>query len=153
MENNGFQINQIVKGVNAGTFIILGFRAIANSNYAQLKAVNPDDFTETAQGEIALPLTNIKPIDEIQGHKAFVDYVFSFYGAGGLYSFDATAEEIKDALLVRLERWPNLEFCGDTTDRELVRDIMLEKRQKAIAHQHTKFKRDDNWLEVIHITD
>ena len=146
MENNGLQINQIVKGVNAGTFIILGFKTIANSNYAQLKAVNPDNFTETAQGEIALPLANIKPINEIQGHKAFVDYVLGFYGPSGLYSFDASAEEIKDALLVRLERWPNIVFCGDTTDRELVRDIMLEKRQKAIAHHLAKFKHDDNWL-------
>jgi hypothetical protein len=57
----------------------------------------------------------------------FVEYVFSFYGAGGLYDFDASIEEIKNAIKVRLEN-AEMEFVADTVDRELVRDIMLENR-------------------------
>ena len=51
------QINQIVKGHKAGTFVILGFRIIGGESYAQLKAVNPSNHTQTARGELALPLT------------------------------------------------------------------------------------------------
>lgn len=57
-----FQINQIVKGQNAGTFVVLGFREIGGEQYAQLKEVNPNDYTKVAKGEIALPLTAIKSI-------------------------------------------------------------------------------------------
>ena len=57
-----FNTNQIVKGKKAGFFVILGFRSINGEDHAQVKAVNPNDFTETAPGEIALPLTSIKPI-------------------------------------------------------------------------------------------
>ena len=52
-----FRINQIVKGHKAGTFVILGIRIIGDEDYAQLKEVNPDDYTQTARGELALPLT------------------------------------------------------------------------------------------------
>lgn len=55
-------INQIVKGKVAGTFIILGFRKIGGEDYAQLKEVNPNDYTQTMRGEIALPIT---ALDEI----------------------------------------------------------------------------------------
>lgn len=51
-----FNINQIVKGKHAGTFVILGFRTVGDEQCAQLKAVNPDDHTQTARGELCLPL-------------------------------------------------------------------------------------------------
>ena len=54
-----FKLNHIVKGKKAGTFVIIGFRKINNEDYAQLKEVNPRNYTETAIGEIALPLTSI----------------------------------------------------------------------------------------------
>lgn len=54
-----FKLNQIVKGKKAGTFVIIGFRKINNEDYAQLKEVNPRNYTETAINEIALPLTSI----------------------------------------------------------------------------------------------
>ena len=54
-----FKLNQIVKGKKTGTFVIIGFRKINNEDYAQLKEVNPRNYTETAIGEIALPLTSI----------------------------------------------------------------------------------------------
>ena len=59
---NNFNINQIVKGQTAGTFVILGFRNLEGEDYAQLKEVNPSDHTQTAAGEIALPLTALKLI-------------------------------------------------------------------------------------------
>ena len=59
-EMKNFNINQIVKGQAAGTFVILGFRNIGGEEYAQLKEVNPSDYTQTAPGEIALPLTALK---------------------------------------------------------------------------------------------
>ena len=57
-----FTESQIVKGINAGTFVILGFRNIDGEQFAQLKEVNPRDYTQTSHGEIALPLSKIKEI-------------------------------------------------------------------------------------------
>lgn len=56
------EINQIVKGRYAGTFVVLGFRIINGEKWAQLKEVNPKDYTETAPGELALPLDAISAI-------------------------------------------------------------------------------------------
>lgn len=61
-------------------------------------------------------------------NRAFTSYCMSFYGARGVYDMGATAEEIEEATAERLARFPALEFCGDTVDREKVRDIMLERR-------------------------
>jgi hypothetical protein len=60
--NEMFNVNQIVKGKRAGTFVILGFRTIAGEEYAQVKAVNPADHTQVAAGELALPLDAIVAI-------------------------------------------------------------------------------------------
>ena len=51
-----FSLNQIVKGKFAGTFFILGFRMIGENRYAQLKEINPLDWSQMATGEICLPL-------------------------------------------------------------------------------------------------
>ncbi len=57
-----FQVNQIVKGKVAGTFVILGFREIHGDAYVQVKAVNPNDHTQTMPGELSLPILAIKPL-------------------------------------------------------------------------------------------
>lgn len=57
-----FNINQIVKGKVAGTFVILGFHVIDGVECAQLKSVNPNDHSQTSAGELALPLTAIKEV-------------------------------------------------------------------------------------------
>lgn len=57
-----FNVNQIVKGHVAGTFVILGFRTIGGEQCAQLKCVNPDNHAQTARGELALPLTALRAI-------------------------------------------------------------------------------------------
>ncbi len=54
-----FQVNQLVKGQRAGTFVILGFRTICGEQYAQVKVVHPVTH-RPARGELALPLTAIK---------------------------------------------------------------------------------------------
>tara|TARA_R110002126_G_scaffold168573_2_gene317068 strand:+ start:190 stop:375 length:186 start_codon:yes stop_codon:yes gene_type:complete len=51
-----FSLNQIVKGKFAGTFFILGFRMIGENRCAQLKEINPLDWSQMAPGEICLPL-------------------------------------------------------------------------------------------------
>lgn len=55
-----FQINQIVKGKRAGVFVVLGFRTVGGEQGAQLKAVNPADYTQTAPSELFLPFDAIE---------------------------------------------------------------------------------------------
>jgi len=62
----------------------------------------------------------VKQIDE------FVDYVYSFYGPGGIYDFGADKGAIAKATFLRVTGNPGFPFEGDSRDRELVRDILLE---------------------------
>ena len=55
-----FNLNQIVKGKNAGTFVIVGFRTVGFDDGVQVKSVNPNDHTQVASGEIFLPFDAIK---------------------------------------------------------------------------------------------
>lgn len=65
--------------------------------------------------------------------KEFVEYVFQFYGKEvGLYK-DAfaggvTKQEIQEAVQIRKGN-KDLDFVGDSFDREIVRDIMLMRRE------------------------
>jgi hypothetical protein len=55
----------------------------------------------------------------------FIDYVFDFYGEGGIYDFGATKQMIVTATTERMQKFPDTPFDGDSVDRELIRDIML----------------------------
>ena len=57
----------------------------------------------------------------------FVDYTFSFYGALGIYPLGFTVAHILLAtkLYITCINVNDEEFCGDTVDRERVRDIIL----------------------------
>jgi len=59
----------------------------------------------------------------------FYDYVLSFYGPGGIYPMGATLELIEHATqdLIRILEIKGQEFCGDSVDRELVRDLLIDK--------------------------
>jgi hypothetical protein len=59
----------------------------------------------------------------------FYNYVLSFYGPGGIYPMDATLELIEQATqdLIRILEIKDQEFCGDSIDRELVRDLLIDK--------------------------
>lgn len=56
-----FNVNQIVKGKRAGTFVILGFREIGGEQYAQVKEICPVT-NKARRGELALPLDAIVAI-------------------------------------------------------------------------------------------
>lgn len=53
---HAFSLNQIVKGANAGTFVIVGFRTIGGELHAQVKEYDATACT-TLRGEFALPLS------------------------------------------------------------------------------------------------
>ncbi len=61
--------------------------------------------------------------------KEFIDYVFDFYGKDGIYDMNATKDQIATATNIRLKnlKYAKLPFDGDTIDREIVRDILIEK--------------------------
>lgn len=57
-----YELNQIVKGVKAGTFVIVGFRTVGFDDGVQVKSVNPDNHAEVAPGEMFLPIDSINPV-------------------------------------------------------------------------------------------
>jgi len=71
-------------------------------------------------------MTNTSLINE------FTDYCQEFYSVernGAIYPF-ATDEEISDAVYAHItDANPRFEFCGDTADREAVRERILAKRR------------------------
>jgi hypothetical protein len=60
--------------------------------------------------------------------KGFHDYIKSFYGSGGIYDYDFSDDEIQQGIRLRLETRKDFEFQGDTADREITRDIILNLR-------------------------
>jgi hypothetical protein len=62
----------------------------------------------------------------------FTRYMLSFYGSGpdAIYPYGFTAEQVNLATQLYKTRlstvYPGEEFCGDSVDRERVRDIILE---------------------------
>ena len=54
----------------------------------------------------------------------FVVYVEGFYGKGGIYDMGATSKQILEATQQYISKG-EIEFCGDSLDREKVRDIMI----------------------------
>ena len=67
----------------------------------------------------------------------FTQYMLDFYGPNGIYDYGFTAEQINLATQLykcRLgENYPGEEFCGDSVDRERVRDIILNTCYKEVA--------------------
>jgi len=61
----------------------------------------------------------------------FYDYVLSFYGKNGIYPMTPTPNltVIRSATndLIRILEIKEQEFCGDSIDRELVRDLLIDK--------------------------
>jgi hypothetical protein len=55
----------------------------------------------------------------------FYTYVLSFYGKGGLYPMGVTLTDVKSATKIHKHR-TNIEFEGDSVDRENVRDILIK---------------------------
>ena len=62
--------------------------------------------------------------------KEFFNYVYDFYGKGGVYDMGATVSQITTATIDYLSSLLSkgeYTFCGDSLDRERVRDIMISK--------------------------
>jgi hypothetical protein len=55
----------------------------------------------------------------------FIRYVKSFYGPGGIYDMNASDEIIIEAAFRYIQS--GAKFCGDSFDREHVRDIMIDE--------------------------
>ena len=74
----------------------------------------------------------------------FVNYVYDFYGREGIYGKEffpphgVTFAEIMLATKIRKLMNIDLPFGGDTIDREIVRDIMLEARKSYSAQGEYK---------------
>ena len=59
----------------------------------------------------------------------FVDYTLSFYGTDGIYPMGANRTVIVNATndIIKIAEIKGEEFCGDSIDRELVRDLLISK--------------------------
>jgi len=58
-----FSLNQIVRGVNAGYFVILNTRVGPDfERWYDLKEVNPKDFSQTAPGGLSLPESALRNV-------------------------------------------------------------------------------------------
>jgi hypothetical protein len=53
----------------------------------------------------------------------FYDYVLAFYGDDGIYKIGATRDMVMEATQKYISS--GADFCGDSFDREHIRDIML----------------------------
>ena len=64
----------------------------------------------------------------------FIYYCLEFYGADGIYPIGATKETITKALDILSEVLiiSQKEFCGDSIDRELIRDILSMRVDQAL---------------------
>lgn len=60
----------------------------------------------------------------------FIEYCLTFYGQGGIYDMGATHSELLIATGYRLAQCDNqnVQFCGDSLDRESVRDVVFKLR-------------------------
>lgn len=65
----------------------------------------------------------------------FIDYCLMFYGDGedALYPYGFEISEICEGMIARMKYRPALDWDGDTVDRELVRDFVLDARLSEIA--------------------
>ena len=65
----------------------------------------------------------------------FIDYFQSFHGPDGAIPMQSTREEALEATLIYVTSSACAEFCGDTVDREKVRDVLRALRLIR-SHQH-----------------
>lgn len=67
----------------------------------------------------------------------FIEYMNKFYvGEEAIYRYDFTISEICQGMIDRFNYRPSLDFDGDSVDREYVRDMIIDARERAsIARQ------------------
>jgi hypothetical protein len=69
------------------------------------------------------------PIERKAKQSEFIDYCLDFYGPNGIYDMGAKRDDIAVATGIRMAICDvlRLEFCGDTLDREAVRDVLIDR--------------------------
>lgn len=61
----------------------------------------------------------------------FIEYMNMFYvGEEAIYRYDFTIAEICQGMIDRFNYRPSLDFDGDSVDRELTRDMILDARER-----------------------
>lgn len=66
----------------------------------------------------------------------FVDYLQMFYtGPDAIYRYDFTFAEICEGMINRFKARPSIDFDGDTVDREIVRDLIIDVREREESRQ------------------
>ena len=77
------------------------------------------------------PELTVDQVDE------FIEYMQLFYcGEKAIYRYDFNIEEICGGMIDRFKYRPSLDFDGDSVDREMVRDMIIDVRERAsIARQ------------------
>lgn len=64
----------------------------------------------------------------------FIEYMNLFYvGEEAIYRYDFTIAEICEGMIDRFKYRPSLDFEGDSVDREYVRDMILDTRERSAA--------------------
>lgn len=64
----------------------------------------------------------------------FIEYMQLFYcGEEAIYPFEFTIAEICQGMIDRFNWRPAIDFDGDTTDRELVCEMILDARERSAA--------------------
>lgn len=64
----------------------------------------------------------------------FIEYMNTFYvGEEAIYRYDFTISEICQGMIDRFNYRPSLDFAGDSVDRELTRDLILDARERKEA--------------------
>ena len=64
----------------------------------------------------------------------FIEYMNMFYvGEEAIYRYDFTISEICQGMIDRFNYRPSLDFDGDSVDRELTRDMILDTRERKEA--------------------
>ncbi len=67
----------------------------------------------------------------------FIDYVMRFYGADGLYpitGINRTVVRKATNDLIRIAKIKGQSFCGDSFDREQVRDLLFDKYKLTLSN-------------------
>tara|TARA_R100001369_G_scaffold84745_1_gene117800 strand:+ start:690 stop:1166 length:477 start_codon:yes stop_codon:yes gene_type:complete len=102
-------------------------------------AVTQSEYTNNGTECDSLSWAKSKVNWDIEEKKDFVSYCLKFYGKNEIYDIEATKEEVEKALEVRLtdkegilkefsKPLSEIDFDGDSVDREMVRDIVLTLR-------------------------
>jgi hypothetical protein len=67
----------------------------------------------------------------------FYDYVLAFYGPNGIHPMGATLTQVKEATktVKKNLKLEGEQFYGDSSDRELVRDIMMNKYKLILSRK------------------